>query len=178
MSVSVLFARRDSIYKSIYGVEVWDEDRDARKWPGGAPVVAHPPCRLWGRLHTFAKSRDVESEKELGLFAVDMVRKHGGVLEHPACSKLWKAKGMPVPGAGRDEFGGYTLEVSQSDWGHRAQKLTWLYVVGVDEDDLPDMPEQKMLAFGLVELMATPEREKTPKPFALWLVELAKRARK
>lgn len=43
--VAVLFARQDSHYKSIAGVDVWDIDRDARKWPGGMPVVAHPPCR-------------------------------------------------------------------------------------------------------------------------------------
>ena len=31
--VAVLFARRDSTYKLMTAVDVWDEDRDARNWP-------------------------------------------------------------------------------------------------------------------------------------------------
>ena len=46
--VVVLFVRADSIYKTLPGVECYDEARDARTWPGGCPVVAHPPCRTWG----------------------------------------------------------------------------------------------------------------------------------
>ena len=43
--VAVLFARADSIYKTLPGCDVYDIKRDARTWPGGCPVVAHPPCR-------------------------------------------------------------------------------------------------------------------------------------
>ncbi len=35
-TVAVLFARQDSVYKQLPGTDVWDIDRDARKWPGGA----------------------------------------------------------------------------------------------------------------------------------------------
>lgn len=55
MDVAVLFARADSIYKGLPGVDVYDADRDARTFPGGCPVVAHPPCRAWavsGRLRS------------------------------------------------------------------------------------------------------------------------------
>lgn len=103
MSVAVLFARQDSIYKSLPGCDVWDIERDARKWPGGAPIVAHPPCRAWGRLRSFAKPR--VGERELALWAVDQIRLHGGVLEHPAGSQLWQEKPLPEPGE-RDEWGG------------------------------------------------------------------------
>ena len=48
MTVAILFARSDSYYKTLPECDVWDIERDARKWPGGAPVVAHPPCRAWG----------------------------------------------------------------------------------------------------------------------------------
>jgi hypothetical protein len=50
--VAVLFARADSIYKTLAGCDVWDEARDALKWPGGAPIIAHPPCRAWGGAFT------------------------------------------------------------------------------------------------------------------------------
>ena len=81
MQIAVLFARADSNYKQLPECDVWDAERDARNWPGGCQVVAHPPCRAWGRLRHFAKPRD--DEKDLARFAVAQVRKWGGVLEHP-----------------------------------------------------------------------------------------------
>lgn len=74
--VSVLFARGDSNYKTLPGCDVWDEERDAMTWPGGSAVVAHPPCRAWGRMRTFAKPRP--GEKDLARFAVAQVREWGG----------------------------------------------------------------------------------------------------
>lgn len=50
ITVAALFVRADSVYKTMPGVDAWDEARDARGWPGGCAVVAHPPCRLWGKL--------------------------------------------------------------------------------------------------------------------------------
>jgi hypothetical protein len=32
--VAALFVRADSIYKTLPGVDAWDEARDARQWPG------------------------------------------------------------------------------------------------------------------------------------------------
>jgi len=54
--ISVLFARSDSNYKTLPGVDVWDAERDARTWPGGNPVVAHPPGRALGRLRHFRQA--------------------------------------------------------------------------------------------------------------------------
>lgn len=71
--VAVLFARSDSIYKSLSDCDVWDIERDARHWPGGCPVVAHPPCRGWGRLRKLAKP--TEGERELAIWAVEQVRR-------------------------------------------------------------------------------------------------------
>jgi hypothetical protein len=34
--VAALFVRADSIYKTLPGVDAWDEARDARQWPAGA----------------------------------------------------------------------------------------------------------------------------------------------
>jgi hypothetical protein len=103
-TVSVLFARKDSVYKAIPGTDVYDIDRDARNYNGNFPVVAHPPCRAWGRLKGFAKPRP--DEKQLAFFAIDQVRRNGGILEHPAYSSLWAAAGLPRPGAGKDDWGG------------------------------------------------------------------------
>lgn len=194
--VAVLFGRSDSHYKALPGVDVWDIDRDARKWPGGSTVVAHPPCRAWGRLAHMAKPRP--DEKELARFAVAMVRQNGGVLEHPAASKLWADQSLPQPGAGADAFGGWTLGISQHWWGHRATKNTLLYIVGVSPRDIPDLPELRLgdgthvIAqdtrkgnggrrlvqgdLGWRPFVTHAEREHTPPLLAQWLVELARRA--
>lgn len=98
-TVAVLFARADSTYKTLPGTDVWDIERDAKLWPGGAPVVAHPPCRAWGRLRQFAKPR--KGERQLAIWSVRQVRRFGGVLEHPVGSLLWKKAGLPPPWSDR-----------------------------------------------------------------------------
>ena len=185
-NVAVLFARANSIYKSMANTDVWDIERDARKWGGGSPIVAHPPCRAWGRLSHMAKPR--YDEKALATWSIDKIRQYGGVLEHPASSKLWLEYMLPEPNQ-IDEFGGYTLVVSQWWWGHKALKNTRLYICGVKPADLPVIPY----------LMGTPdfviassirggksagkhwcsmaEREMTPPLFAQWLVDVAKLCR-
>jgi hypothetical protein len=181
--VSVLFARADSIYKSMPGVDVWDAERDALNWPGGSPVVAHPPCRAWGKFAMFSKPRD--GERELALWAVDQVRTWGGVLEHPAQSRLWVAKPLPEPGD-RDAWGGWTLPVYQHWWGHRAQKATRLYLCGCEPKDLPPMPMRLGAAEYVIgdsgrasagtkrREISKDEREHTPIEFARWLVAVAR----
>jgi hypothetical protein len=183
-TVAALFVRADSIYKTMPGVDAWDIERDARKFPGGSPVVAHPPCRAWASLRHKAKPRP--DEKGLALFSIDMVRRWGGVLEHPQFSTLWREAGLPE-GQDRDEFGGWTLYVQQHWWGHRAQKRTRLYVVGCRPQDIPDMPMKLGEATHTVGLwsgrdLATcrpsitkPEYEGSPPEFAAWLVDLARR---
>ena len=58
-------------------------------------------------------------ERNLARLAVALVREFGGVLEHPAASTLWPAQRLPPIGQ-RDAFGGWTLPIVQSWWGHRA----------------------------------------------------------
>lgn len=184
MTVAILFARADSIYKSLSGVEVYDAARDARTYDGPWPVVAHPPCRAWGAFSMFAKPRP--DERNLARLAVALVREFGGVLEHPQRSALWPAQRLPAPQE-RDQYGGWTLVIDQHWWGHRAQKRTWLYVVGLDQADIPAMP----LKLGRAEFVvgdvgratrgddrpeiSKAEREHTPLALAEWLVELALR---
>ena len=185
--VAVLFARADSHYKTLPSVEVYDMERDARTYDGPWPVVAHPPCRGWGRLQHMASPR--ADERNLARLAVAMVREFGGVLEHPAASTLWPAQRLPEPGE-RDGFGGWTLPITQHAWGHRAEKATRLYIVGCAPRDIPDMP----LTLGDAPAVcgtsgrrrdgsrntnrpeiSKAEREHTPPDLALWLVELARR---
>lgn len=194
MNIAVLFARNNSIYKRLPGCDVYDIARDARTWPGGTSVVAHPPCRAWGRLRTFARPR--VDEKSLALFAVDSVRRFGGVLEHPAHSTLWDAAGLPLPGQ-RDSAGGFTYPINQNWFGHRATKATWLYVVGIEPGELPAIPfvlgegshviaQHRTFANGARLVKGMPgwrpevgkaEREHTPPVLAAWLVYVAELAR-
>ena len=188
--VAVLFARSDSVYKTLPECDVWDAERDALNYPGGLPVIAHPPCRAWGRLRHFARPR--EGERELALWAVEVVRREGGALEHPAASLLWPTAGLPKPGH-RDAWGGWTLAAPQWWWGHRAQKPTLLYIVGVEPRDVPDMPLRLGKSECVIRLdkrrpdgthirkgdadyrpaLGPEEREATPLAFAKWLVELS-----
>lgn len=183
--VAVLFARADSIYKTLPETDVWDIERDARKWPGGAPVVAHPPCRAWGRLRKFAHLR--EGEKDLAPAAIAHVREFGGVLEHPAESTLWIHAGLPRPGQFPDSFGGWSMAVDQYIFGHRAEKATWLYIVGCEPDDLPYMPIRGGSPTHCIRptkrhprlpSVTKREREATPPAFAEWLVDVARRTQR
>ena len=185
MMVAALFVRKDSVYKSMTGVDAWDAERDARNWPGGDSVVAHPPCAQWAGLSHMAKVNP--QEKRLALIAIDMVRDWGGVLEHPVKSKLWAY--LPAPGEPMDQYGGWSMVVSQKWWGHMAEKLTLLYVVGITPDRVPPVP----LTLGAAEFtcgisgrrkdgtrkpgkeMPKSQRDYTPPAFAAWLVELAHR---
>jgi hypothetical protein len=179
VTVAILFARADSTYKDLPDCDVWDAERDARLWHGGCPVVAHPPCRAWGRLRHFAKPRP--DEKALALWAVEQVRKFGGVLEHPASSTLWPAAGLPAPNE-RDLWGGWTLPIHQHHFGHRAEKKTFLYIVGCDPASIPPLPYRMDEPTHVVQTtkrnggrphITKAEREHTPPELALWLVELA-----
>ncbi|CAD1792746.1 hypothetical protein X12_001825 [Xanthomonas arboricola] len=168
------------------GCDVYDLDRDALTFTGGMPVIAHPPCRAWGSLKHFAKPRP--GEKDLAIWAVDQVRRCGGVLEHPAGSQLFPTVGLPSPrGMQRDQWGGWTMAIWQSWWGHRADKATKLYIVGCDPGDLPGFPLQLGLSTHVVSPSSSirvghpmyrpqlrkAEREHTPRALAEWLVDVA-----
>jgi hypothetical protein len=167
MSVAALFCCRSGPYAAL-GCEVFDLARDARTFALDRPAVAHPPCRAWGRLRHLAKPRD--DERDLALFAVWAVRHCGGIVEHPADSKLWPFLGLRA--GVRDEFGGLLVVVDQSAYGHRAQKRTGLYCVGC----LPELRLDwgNLAVSGRVEFMGRQERERTPEPFARVLVEAAR----
>lgn len=166
MTVAALFVRADTPYRAL-GCDCYDFERDALTWQGGCPAVAHPPCRSWSRLSHFAKPRP--GERELALWAVEQVRQFGGVVEHPLDSRLWAAAGCSSYGV-RDQRGGVLVPVMQSWWGHRAPKRTGLYIVG----PVPQIPYVEGMPAGRIENMGRPERERTPRDLASWLVDVAR----
>jgi len=179
LPVAALFVRKDSHYRSL-GADCFDLERDARTFRGGCPVVAHPPCRLWGRLAQFvnASREEVELELALGLYAAALVKREGGVLEHPANSRLFKEAGLPE--AGERSADGFTIMVPQVWFGHRAPKRTWLFFSRVVEP-LPSMPFafEPFVGGGngnclSVARMSHRERELTPYGLAEYLVRAAR----
>lgn len=150
MTIAALYVETNGCYFGLPGVDPWDEARDARKYAGPYPVVAHPPCQRWGKMW-FGQPLTVKRtgvRKRLGddggcfEHSLKIVRKHGGVIEHPWGSLAWPHFGLTTPDrAGgwimADFLGGWTCCVEQGQYGHYARKPTLLYVFGLD--DLPSL---------------------------------------
>lgn len=182
--VAVLYCDPLGPYPAL--VEHWyDEKRDARKYAGPWPVVAHPPCGPWSSLRTLSR----ETTKDLALHAIGIVRGFGGVLEHPRGSTLFRTAGLPHPGELPDQYGGMTFEVSQCDWGHVARKRTWLYVIGTRSfPPRPPHREPTHWASGVhtagargkpppgIKICSAQQRRRTPVAFAQWLISVAQAA--
>lgn len=167
--IAVLCARRDSVYKTLPDLDVYDADRDAFSFRGSAPVIAHPPCRGWGRYRH--RSNHTLQELDLARVCLRHCQANGGVLEHPASSALWAEEGLPLPGGkGKAPHpSGWTLAIDQHWFGHPARKRTWLYIVGVTR--LPPLP-LSLAPENDVERLGRAAREHTPQELAKWLVQL------
>ena len=139
--IAALFVQPNGCYAGRSDIDVWPEGRDARKYSGCFPVVAHPPCQLWGAMAAVNYSRwggeHNRPGNDGGCFASALaaVNQCGGVLEHPAKSRAWAAYGLDKPkGTGWQRSGdGWVCEVWQSAYGHRANKATWLYYRGKNQ---------------------------------------------
>lgn len=135
--VAALFVQPFGVY-NIEGVDCWDEKRDARNYNGSLPVIAHPPCQLWGNMAFVNYARwGGEHNKPFndgGCFesALRNVNRCSGVLEHPAKTRAFDFYGIQKPNkTGWLNCGQYWVcEVWQSAYGHKANKATWLYYVG------------------------------------------------
>jgi len=139
MVIAALYVQTEGCYFGLPDVDPWDEARDARNYAGPYPVVAHPPCQLWGPLAFVNYARwggdHNKPANDGGCFesALNSVRKYGGVLEHPAFTHAWKKFQLPKPRAGRwfsVVDGEWVCEVWQSAYGHKARKRTWLFYCG------------------------------------------------
>ena len=177
MKTVALFVRGDSEYKTYPQIDSYDIERDALTFNGSCPVIAHPPCRAWGVLSHMANPEP--GERELALWAVSVVRTNGGVLEHPAGSRLFVEGDLPEPGWFPDSYGGFTIEIDQYDFGHVAHKPTRLYIVGCSIGDLPPIPHRagraKKSITGQVpgtKRCTQKEREYTPRPLIDWMLKV------
>jgi len=134
--VAALYVETNGHYFGLPDVDPWDEPRDARRYAGPHPVVAHPPCSRWCQLAYINQKRyGHKVGNDGGCFesALAAVRRWGGVLEHPAFSYAWPAFGLPEPPPAGWQLtleGAWVCQVSQGAYGHRARKMTWLYYVG------------------------------------------------
>jgi hypothetical protein len=135
-TVSALFVDHAGSYADAVGVDLWPAERDARRYPGSLPVIAHPPCERWGRYWHGSprKPHQYQLGDDGGCFAAALaaVRQWGGVLEHPAYSFAFKHFRLPHPpseGGWLITFDGWVCHVEQGHYGHIARKATWLYVV-------------------------------------------------
>ena len=140
--IAALYVENGGNYTGLPGVDPWDIQRDARIYSGPFPVVAHPPCQRWGKMAKVNHARwggehnEVGNDKGCFFAALQSVRTNGGVLEHPAQSYAWEFFGLKKPsGIGwiRSPYYGWVCEVWQSAYGHKANKATWLYYVGIQK---------------------------------------------
>lgn len=201
--IAALYVEKNGVYFNLPEIDAWDEQRDARKYAGPYPVVAHPPCQRWGRFWhgSTAKPHQYKLGDDDGCFvaALSAVRQFGGVLEHPAHSRAWDFYGLnkpPTKGGWikADDFGGFTCCVEQGHYGHFSRKATWLYAVGVELPELkwgtsgqrihPIALErygyEKARRIGVMAMVGgkdkTRIRNATPPEFRDLLVEIAKSA--
>ena len=99
--VAALYVETGGAYFDLPGVDPWDEPRDARRYDGPHPVVAHPPCQRWGRFWGGNPKQQprLKLGDDKGCFAAALaaVRAFGGVIEHPEASHAWEAHGLNKP---------------------------------------------------------------------------------
>lgn len=151
--IAALYVEKGGAYYDLPGIDPWDEERDARKYPGPHPVVAHPPCQRWGKLWAgqplYIKNTGIRKVKgdDGGCFeaALASTRKWGGVIEHPWGSHAWAHFGLHLPpreggwiSTGMFD-GGWTCCIEQGRYGHYARKPTLLLVYGVSLTDLESL---------------------------------------
>jgi hypothetical protein len=191
--IAALFVETGGCYFGLPNVDPWDKARDARLYAGPLPVVAHPPCERWGRFDKGSMMKqDRTPGDDDGCFAAayNAVIRFGGILEHPAHSKAWPAFCLAKPsnkgGWIRADFG-WTCEVEQGHYGHKARKKTWLFATGVKPPELiwghsgQRLPQKRLgqrgyesaRRCGVTANMCSAHRQRTPIPFRDLLIQIA-----
>lgn len=198
--IAALFVQTGGCYFGLPNADPWDRGRDARKYAGPWPVVAHPPCERWGRYWGGSPTTwpRLKLGDDDGCFAAALaaVRRWGGVLEHPEGSHAWRAFDLNTPPRNggwvtADWEGGWTCCVEQGYYGHPARKATWLYTARLTPpplkwgrapgDFLPPghrTPAERARAIktGICQRLSKRQRAATPVPFRDLLISIAERA--
>lgn len=188
--IAALFVSRKGPYWDRPDCDCWDEERDARKYMGQLPVVAHPPCASWCALAGLRQAvYGLPKGEDDGCFesALLSLRRCGGVLEHPAHSAAFRRFGVVYPTSREWQLniGGYWVcAVNQAAYGHRATKRTWLLYVGRNPPSPLDW--EKKIGTGVVsgarnncvrpmsDRVWSAEASRSPERFAEALINLAK----
>lgn len=199
MTIAALYVDEAGVYSDLPGVDLWGLSRDARNYKGPHPVVAHPPCTRWCQLAPVNESRYghlVGDDGGTFVHALWCVRRFGGVLEHPANTHAWAWYGLTKPSRGSWQqchttgiMAGqaWVTEVRQRNYGHAANKRTWLYAVGPEPASLDwsepaptsawisaDRPRSELAARGIRQL-GKREAKATPAEFRDLLISIAER---
>ena len=193
--IAALYVAEGGCYCGLDGVDPCPESRDARRYAGPWPVVAHPPCSRWCRLAGLVEARwGHKRGDDGGCFAAALaaVRRWGGVLEHPAYSDAWAAFDLPAPpfeGWQMGICGGWSCHVEQGRYGHPAKKATWLYAYGcelpsLDWGRVADGESQALVSWCGNHTKAHDKRPRvgkgaaaaTPEPFRDLLLSMARSA--
>jgi hypothetical protein len=74
--VAVLFVRADSVYKMLAGCDVWDIERDARRWPGVGTCSSPPSVQGMGEIAPICKTK--------------AGRKRIGDTSSCSCAQIWR----------------------------------------------------------------------------------------
>jgi hypothetical protein len=198
--IAALYVLTNGPYFGIENVDPWDQVRDAKQYKGPHKVIAHPPCERWGRywsggpmLAGSILAKSLGDDEQCFAHALWSVRTFGGVLEHPEASHAWDFYGLPRPNqkggwTELDKFGGRSCCVAQGNYGHQAQKLTWLYGVQINFADLkwgltPGMTRidegfhskeerARLVKTGVCQRLSKRQRQITPEPFRDLLINM------
>lgn len=171
--IAALYVAARGCYFGLEDVDPWDDMRDARKYPGPWPVVAHPPCQRWGKMW-FGQPLTVKRTgvrkirgDDGGCFAAALtaVRRFGGVLEHPWESHAWPHFGLNIPAReggwiAADALGGWTCCVEQGRYGHYARKPTMLLAYDIVLPNLDWGKGQSRLDPAIIERMGLARAKK------------------
>lgn len=201
--IAGLFVETNGIYFNDPDIDPWDIERNAFNYKGPHPVIAHPPCKRWGRywgggpmLH--GTDRQLLKGDDGNAFAHSLwcVRTFSGVIEHPEASHAWDWFGLKRPSqkgdwTEPDKYGGRSCCVAQGHYGHRGQKLTWLYGVNINfkefkwgkapgkqlmEDGFHSKEERaRLVKTGICQRLSAKQRRATPLEFKELLKELVTR---
>ena len=176
--VSVLCAARNTVYRNMDGVDVYDIDRDARTFDGSTPIIGHPPCAAWSAFCAH-QAKPAPGEKDLGLWVCDQLRICGGVLEHSAHSRLFDAGKLPKP-CEPERDGMWSVAVQQAWWGDTRRKATWVCFSCVPQEMVEIPFRLRGSSVGdrrRWQVMSKNQRSATSRAFAEWLVLAARQVR-